>query len=68
MKTTTNTPEQNKLAREYLDAANAKAKRGELWIDTVQIKVVTKANAPRVFAPGVAEIVRRYLGCQSVML
>lgn len=68
MKTTTNTAAQNEMARIYLDAANAQARQGALWVNGVAVKVVTKANAKDVFAPGVAEIVRRYMGCQSVML
>jgi hypothetical protein len=68
MKTTTNTAAQNDMAREILKGANEKIAAGQLWIGLVQVKEITRSNADKVFPPGVREIVRRYLGCQSVTL
>ena len=62
----TNTAEQNEMARQYIQAAQERIKAGTLYVGTVQVKAITKANADKVFPPGCAAIVRRFLGVQSV--
>ena len=62
----TNTAEQNEMARQYIQAAQERIKAGTLYVGTVRIKAVTKANADKIFPPGCAAIVRRFLGVQSV--
>ena len=64
----TNTAEQNEMARQYIQAAQERIKAGTLYVGTVQVKAITKANASKVFPPACSEIVRRYLGAQSVVM
>lgn len=62
----TNTPNEDIIARESLDAALEQLRAGKLYIDMVQVKAITRSNAAQLFPPGIADIVRRYLGCPSV--
>lgn len=68
MKTTTNTADQNDMARNVLALANEAAKAGTLYADGVQVKAIHRGNAAKVFPPGIRDIVRRYLGVQGVTL
>jgi hypothetical protein len=54
------------MARQYIQAAQERIKAGTLYVGTVQVKAITKANADKIFPPGCAAIVRRFLGVQSV--
>lgn len=55
------TTEQTSLAQQFLAGAREKIAAGELFVDGVQIRAIGRHNVMRVFAPGVRELVRRYL-------
>ena len=61
MKTTALTAEQTMVVEQVVAGARAKIAAGDLYVDGVQIKALGRHNCMAIFAPGVRELVRRYL-------
>ena len=62
MKTITSmTADQRAMAEQSIQGAREAIARGELHVDGVQVKALTKANVMRVFPPGVRENAQRVL-------
>lgn len=62
MKTNTSmTADEIAMAEQYITAAREQIKMGTLAVGGVTIKALHRGNVMRVFTPGVAELVRRYL-------
>lgn len=55
------TTEQRMVAEQAIRGAQEAIGRGELFVDGVQVKALTKSNVMRVFPPGVREVAQRAL-------
>lgn len=55
------TTEQKMVAEQSIQGAREAIARGELHVDGVQVKALTKSNVMRVFPPGVREVAQRVL-------